>query len=469
MKARLAGALFLLWGALPAQVPPVLTRDALVRIVLENHPLARQADLRPGSGEATVRSSRGGFDPVARVQFESKRFDEKAYFDLFDAGLKVPTWYGVEVLAGVQENSGDFLDPQATTPDEGLLKAGVRVPLGQGLFIDQRRAALRKSQAFLRSTEAEREQMLNDVLLQALHDHTDWVAAYRTLGIAREAVRLATVRAEAVRGSWRGGDRPAIDTVEALLQVQDRLLRLQQAELGLRNAALRLSNHLWDAAQRPLELQPGVLPDTTELSSPSGPGIDDPGIERAMDVHPLLLQARARLDQLEIERALRAEGLKPELGLEYQWLSSAARWNGTDVDRPLVDGHRIGVGFHMPLFLRKERGELALARLRVLDADLALARDRQRIRTRINERANDITTFTEQVRLGAEMVRNNERLLAGENQRFVAGESSLFLLNAREVPLIDARIRQVELEARLRKAHFGLDHEAGALWRAWAQ
>ena len=65
------------------------------------------------------------------------------------------------------------------------------------------------------------------------------------------------------------------------------------------------------------------------------------------------------------------------------------------------------------------------------------------------------------------MVVNNERLLAGENQRFAAGESSLFLVNAREVPLIDTRIRQVDLEARLRKAYFSLDHEAGTLWRAW--
>lgn len=92
-----------------------------------------------------------------------------------------------------------------------------------------------------------------------------------------------------------------------------------------------------------------------------------------------------------------------------------------------------------------------------------------RIRNRINERVNDITVFSSQVRLGSEMVVNNERLLAGENQRFSAGESSLFLVNAREVPLIDARIRQVELEARLRKSYFSLDHEAGMLWRAWSR
>lgn len=51
-------------------------------------------------------------------------------------------------------------------------------------------------------------------------------------------------------------------------------------------------------------------------------------------------------------------------------------------------------------------------------------RDRLRIRNRINERVNDINVFADQVRLGADMVVNNERLLSGENQRFAAGESS---------------------------------------------
>lgn len=157
------------------------------------------------------------------------------------------------------------------------------------------------------------------------------------------------------------------------------------------------------------------------------------------------------------------------LGLEYQWIGSAATWNDPEVEAAALQGHRFAVGFAMPLFLRKERGELSLAKLRVLDADLALERDRQRIRTRLGERANDITYFTRQVELGAGMVRDNERLLAGENQRFMAGESSLFLLNAREVALMDAKTRQVELEARLRKAYFSLDHEAGTLWRSWVR
>ncbi|MBL7952525.1 MAG: TolC family protein [Flavobacteriales bacterium] len=450
-----------------AQVPPVLTRAAFVRMVLENHPTARQAALRPEQGAATVRSARGGFDPVAMASYDEKVFDETNYFQLFDAGLKVPTWYGVELFAGFQENSGEFLNPQASTPDDGLLKVGGQINIGAGLFMDERRATLRRSQAYLRATLAEQEQMLNDLLLQALNDHTDWVAAYRALEVADAAVDLASIRLDAVRGSWRGGDRPAIDTLEAFLQLQDRQMRQQQAGLNFRNASLRLSNHLWNAAQQPLELQPNVIPEPADLASPATFQLADTAIANAVADHPLLAQLDARIDQLDIDRRLRGELIKPQLGLKYQWLGDGATVNSEGGGAMLGQGHQFGVGFQVPLFLRKERGELSLAMLRVTDASLGLERDRLRIRNRINERVNDIGVFAEQVRLGADMVVNNERLLGGENQRFSAGESSLFLVNAREVPLIDARIRQVDLEARLRKAYFSLDHEAGTLWRAW--
>jgi len=450
-----------------AQVPPVLTREAFVRIVLDNHPMARQAALRPELGAASVRSARGGFDPMATANYDEKRFDEKNYFQLFDAGLKVPTWYGVDLFAGFEENTGDFLNPQRNTPNDGLLKVGGSISLGQGLFIDQRRATLRQAQAYQRATEAERTLLLNDLLLQALNDHTDWVAAYRALQVSDTAVALASIRLEAVRGSWRGGDRPAIDTLEAYIQFQDRQMRQQQAALNFRNAALRLSNHLWDDAERPLELAPTVLPEPSDLFSPAATLLNEPMIDEVIAVHPQLAQVTARIDQLEVARRLRTEMLKPELDVKYHWLGDGgALRNEAGVDL-VQQGHQFGVGFQVPLLLRRERGELALARLRLTDAGLGLERDRLRIRNRIRERINDINTFADQVQLGADMVVNNERLLFGENQRFSAGESSLFLVNAREVPLIDTRIRQVELVARLRKAYFNLDHEAGTLWQAW--
>jgi len=447
----------------------VLTREAFVSIVLKNHPMARQAALRTGMGEADVRSARGGFDPMATAGYSEKRFNNEDYHTLLDAGLKVPTWFGVELLGGFQQNDGDFLNPQLNTPSDGLINAGVEVAIGQGLFIDERRATLRKAQAYQRAAEGERQQMLNQLLLAALNDHTDWVAAFEQVRISDTAVVLARNRFDQVRGSFRGGDRPGIDTLEAYLQMQDREMRQQQARLNFQNAGLRVSNHLWDEGQRPLELQPGVVPAISDLFSPATFTLADTVLARAIETHPLLVQSKARIEQFVVDRRYRAELLKPELDVQYQWLGNAGRVNTEAGTSLLGDGHQVGVGFKMPLLLRKERGELSLAKLRQTDAELGIERDRTVIRNKIGERLNDIATFRQQTDLGASMVSNYGRLLGGESQRFAAGESSLFLVNGREVPLIESQLKQVELEAKLRKAYFALDNEAGTLWRAWQQ
>lgn len=465
MRIAAAIALLIPVGLSAQDDPPSLTRDALVRLVLDHHPVARQAALRPELGAATVRSARGGFDPVVQAELEEKTFDEKDYFRLIDVGLKVPTWYGIEVLAGYQDNSGDLLDPMLATPNDGLMKAGVSITLGQGLLMDQRRAALRRAQAFQDAALAEQEQMLNAVLYAALSDHIDWVAAHQALRIAQEAVQLARQRNDFVRGSWRGGDRPAIDTLEAFLQLQDREMRLAQAELNVRNTALRLSNHLWDQSLRPLELDPSTRPVERDLESPLGAPSTDSLVARAERTHPLLLQARARIDQLEVDRRLRAEMIRPQLDLKYMVLGDARRLNGENGS--CVDGgdQQWGAGFRMPLLLRRERGELSLAKLRVTEAEMGLERDRTVIANRVAERANETGTLRQQTDLGALTVRNSGALLEGENRRFEVGESSLFLVNAREVALLEARIKQVDLEARLRKSWFATDLEAGVLWR----
>jgi outer membrane protein TolC len=455
--------------ALPASAQldtiQVLTRKALVQLVTDNHPAVRQALLRNEMGEATVRSARGAFDPKAVAGYSEKTFEGKDYYSLLDAGLKVPTWFGAELFGGFQNNSGIYVNDADITPDAGLLKAGVSVSVGQGLFIDKRRADLRKAQAFQDMAEAERLRLLNDIYYTVLSDHLEWIASFQRLGIARSAVEQANIRLTGIRGSFRGGDRPAIDTLEALLQVQDRIMRLRDAEVDYRNAALVLSNHLWDDVLRPLEIGPSVVPDTTDLRAPDGLIDLNTLTEQAMQEHPKLLELQGKLEQLEVERRLRSEFLKPQLDLSYSLLANGGLVNNeAGVTYDAAD-RMLGVGFSMPLFLRKERGELTLATLRRTEAELGIDRERQQIRTTIGRSNNDVALLDQQVSLSRDMVTNYGTLLNGENRRFQAGESSLFLVNQREVALLDNQLKLVDLIAKLRKAHFALDKEAGILWR----
>ena len=446
----------------------VLTRRALLQLVADNHPAARQAMLRNAMGDAVVRSARGAFDPVAVAGYSEKRFDGKDYYELLDAGLRVPTWFGAEFFGGYTEMGGEFLNPQNTMPAEGQLRVGASVQIGQGLFIDRRRAELRQAQAFQDMAEAERQRLLNDVFHAALSDHVEWVASYKQLLVSREAVEQARIRFDAVRGNFRGGDVPAIDTLEALLQVQDRTMRLQDAELGCLGAGLRLSNHRWDEARRPLEIGADVVPDTTELAPPPAPPDLDRLLSEARQLHPDLLEREGRIKQLEVERRLRMEMLKPRLDVSGALLSGAGVIRGDGQPTWRVADRQLGAAFSMPLLLRRERGDLSLAGLRLADAEMALERQRLGIRNNVDQRFNELATLQQQVDLGAFMVRNYQALLNGENNRFAAGESSLFLVNQREVALLDSQLKQVDIEAKRRKAFFTLDRDAGVLWRVVA-
>lgn len=455
---------------LAQETGPVLTRRALLQLVADNHPAVRQAQLRNAMGDAVVRSARGAFDPVAVASYSEKQFDGKEYYGLLDAGLRIPTWFGAELVGGFGTSQGFYLDPQNTLPDEGQLSIGARVQLGQGLFIDRRRAEFRKAQAYQDMAEAERQRMLNQIFLAVLSDHVDWVANYRELTVALQALDQAVVRFNAVTGNYRGGDVPAIDTLEALLQVQDRQMRLQDAELGFRVAAIQLSNHLWDEFLRPLELDPNVLPDTLDLAPPDAPVVLDSLFADATRRHPDLLEREGRLKQLEIERRFRAEMIKPRLDLNAALLSTGGLISGEGQRDPSwrADDRQLGLTFSMPLLLRRERGDLSLAGLGLSDAELGLDRQRAVIRNMIDKRFNELSTLQLKVSLGNEMVQNYQFLLDGENTRFMAGESSLFLVNQREVALLASQLKQVDLLAERRKAFFSLDHDAGVLWRVVA-
>ncbi|NNC62573.1 MAG: transporter, partial [Eudoraea sp.] len=63
-----------------------------------------------------------------------------------------------------------------------------------------------------------------------------------------------------------------------------------------------------------------------------------------------------------------------------------------------------------------------------------------------------LESFEEQNQLVYDIVTNYRTLLQGEERKFNFGESSLFLINSRESKLIDARLKQNELQNKFFKA-----------------
>jgi len=440
----------------------VLTPDDFMLRVAEHHPLARQAEIQIDKGNAYVMKARGSFDPKLHTDLSQKYFDDKTYYSLLDAGLKVPTWFGLEFQGGYEQNRGLLLNPENSNPNSGLVYAGLSLPIGKGLFIDERRAALRQAQVFQESTVAQRQAMVNALLYEAAKVYWEWFATYNAVRVYEEGLQLATQRFIAVKRGAALGDRPSIDTLESGIQVQNRQLLLQQAQLDFANTSAQLATYLWDEGVLPLELSENTVAPTmeqTESLSLNPRYINQ--LDSLTENHPELQQYRFKIDQLEIEQRWKREQLKPTLNLKYNALSEPV--NGDVLSAYSPNNYNWGLEFGMPLLLRKERGDVRLNQIKIQEAEFDLSFKQQMLMFKAQAALNDWQTTNDQVTLYRKTVRDYNGLLTGERTLFNNGESSLFMVNSREMGYINAQIKLVELLAKNRKARNAADYAFGIL------
>jgi outer membrane protein TolC len=440
----------------------LLIFDAFMDQVKTHHPLAMQADLRLDKGAAKLRKARGGFDPKVFSDVSQKYFSDKQYYSVINSGLKIPTWYGIEVKSGYTENDGVFLNPQNSTPGAGLWYAGVSVPIGQGLFIDQRRAVLKKAKIYQESTTAERDLLYNELLYSAGKAYWNWFENYNTIKVYQNALEIGQQRFEAVKQGALFGDKPNIDTVEASIQVQNTILKLQEAKLNYKNATAMLSVYLWADGIVPLEVSEITRPiDSQDLGTVSAKQELNDALDSLTNRHPLLQQYQFKIDQLKIDEKWKKEQIKPTLNLKYNAINRPV---GNDAFANYnVNNYTWGVEFNMPIFLRKERGALELAKLKINDAELELVAKQAAINYKAIAALNSLETTQQQITLFAKTVSDYSKLLNGERRMFNAGESSLFMVNSRESGYINTQLKYIQLLTKNHKASLELDYAIGLL------
>jgi outer membrane protein TolC len=440
---------------------PRLGFEQFMQIVQQHHPVALQSELQPEFGEATVRMARGSFDPKAFGDLNQKYFDGSNYFSLLDAGLKIPTWFGVELKSGFEQNRGSYLNPENRNPDSGLWYAGISLPLGQGMFIDQRRAELKKARLFNVGSDIERQFMMNELVYEASKAYWSWFNAFHSNRVMEEAIELAEVRFQAVIRSAELGDRPFIDTLEASIQLQQRQQQFLQAQLDLQNARAFLEVFLWADGTIPLELESTTLPEealeTLIISETNVPrfGPDNQllnwsEIDSLLLKHPQLLLGNLKIETLEVDARLKREMLKPSLDLQYNALSQPI--GGDPLAAYSINNYKWGVHFSMPLFLRKERGSLALTELKINETKLDLELKRAELKFKATAALNSWSNTRSQFQLYFRTAIDFRLLLEAEQQLFFGGESSLFMVNARETAYINAQLKVVEIMEKNKKA-----------------
>ncbi|TFG79125.1 MAG: transporter [Flavobacteriales bacterium] len=422
----------------------VLNFGEYLGYVKKYHPIAKQAELTIGIGQANLMRSRGGFDPKIEVDYDSKEFKGSDYYDRLNATFKIPTWFGLDLKGNFEQNDGAFLNPAETVPTDGLYSAGVSMALGQGFWINERMATLKKAKYFREQTKADRDLLVNQILFEASLAYFDWIRAYLDSQVFNSFLVNAQIRFEGIKKRALAGDIAAIDTVEAKIAMQDRALNLEQAKVRLMNKSLELSNFLWLNDNVPLELQPNVIPDIyleDEIDSTleiMGKPLDSFTLEN----HPKLRSMGFKVDGLLVEKRLKANKLLPKIDLEYNFLTETPDL----INSFETQNYKGNINFQFPLFLRKERGDLKLAKFKLQDAQFELDNAEVAIRNKVLAIYRELESFETQNVLIDDIVINYNTLLLAEERKFSFGESSLFLINTRESKLIEAELKQNEVQ-----------------------
>lgn len=433
------------------------TFNAFLRSVLETSPLSQRATNAGDYGKLQLRAARGNFDPVLSSGLENKQFNSYHYYTNGVAELKQPIYTSHYLKAGYQYGQGPYLNPERSTPAIGLPYVGVEASLLQGFAFDKRRADLIKATHYSEFYSAEQKIQINAVLFEAANAYAEALYLQRITTLYGYFVDLAAQRLKGIGALSQVGERPAVDTIEAAIFFQGRLLDQRAAEIELigKVNALRVLH--------PIEEVPPAMSLTTDSLGQVYQAVLT-NIRNLMiaerPTHPVLVQYRAKQGVLDAEQRLKREMIKPVLNLNYNFLNGSTENLAVPVG---LNNYKWGAAFSFPIFLRKSRNEYKIARIDARNNELEMMNKDNQLKQKRDYLLKAIRIALEQVTNAERSAAYSKLLVDAERLKFSNGESSLFLLNTRENKWLETELKLADYQLKIIKAFAELTYVNGDL------
>jgi outer membrane protein TolC len=432
--------------------------NSFIKKVKEQNPLMNQAENTKQLGSFQLDAARGAFDPQINAGSSQKSFDGTKYYTLHDAELKQQLYTSQYFKAGYQYQFGPYVNPENKTSQYGIPYAGLEMSLLQGLRIDSKRAALQKAGFMKDYLDAESRLMMNEVLYQASQQYTELLFMLQLQKLGIQFTTLASERLIWLRNLTNIGERAAIDTVEASIQLQTRQLELQGYNLDI----IRKYNELKTVSA--LDQTNVVMADT---SGAEFNVLFDKARTQALSrllstewSNPIIAQYESKTKMVEIDKRLKREMIKPVLDVSYNVLHNM---NGP-TDNPIsVNNYKWSANFSMPLFLRKSRNEYKMANIYLENVQLEQNNYERVLSNKRENAASAIKILEQQINLAQQANEYNKRLVDAERLKFENGESTLFILNQRETKWLESSAKLLELQMKYMKSCFELIYIDGDL------
>lgn len=444
--------LHVLW--LPAQQS--LSLEEFLNVVKRYHPVAKQALVGVEIARAEVTAARGAFDPTLASDFSRKELNALLYYDHQINELKIPTWYGIDIVAGIERLNGERTSTPETKGNSSYF--GFSVPVAKGLLMDGRRAALKQAKIFRDLSVQEQRTVLNDLIYDAAKAYFRWWQQYQVQLLFRQAIANAEQRFRLVKAAFEIGERPAIDTVEALAQLQSFQIQANDIGIEVTNSQLNLDVFLWRENGEAYSLPQMTVP---QMSMPMAPGaLQIESLLQRIQSHPELQQYQFKLRALQVEKQLKFQSLLPSVYLKYNQLNNSHEVQKLFNTPWLENNYRYGASIAIPLRLSEGRGEYRKAKLKIEQVELQQVNKQITLEAKLRQYFNEWQQIGRQAVLQQQAIQSFAALQKGEELKFTNGESSLFLVNARELKTLEARQKLVELQSKEQQSAFS------ALWAA---
>jgi outer membrane protein TolC len=444
MKSKILCSLFALLCSSSislAQQSNLLYKD-YIQQVISNHPSIQAAKSSIKIASAAVLESQGAFDPFFNYESEQKQLNNQLYYNYQQTQLQIPVWNGIDIRTGIENSQGLNVNPENTIGKSSYL--GVKIPIGADLLIDKRKLGIQQSKQQLAISQSAQQQSVNELIADAQIAYMNWSRAYFQYQLFVKLSLQNKDRLAFVITEYHQGLRPAIDTTEALSQLQQFQLNETDARFQFESMSKLLENYLWNANATSNNFVSSRIPDSSffDVKLLATLDIKDSSIS---EEHPKLAQYVNKLSLLAIEKNYKTQQLLPKAYFKANTLSKGYYDQIGFNSIPYQENYKYGLSVAVPLLQRSARGALLQTKYKIQETEFNKAVLQTELGSKLKYYTTQIQSIQQQLVNTKSLIKNLTRLYDSEQLRFQQGESSVFLINSREIKITEAIQKQLDL------------------------
>ncbi len=433
--------------------------DFITNVML-NNPLSKRADNEKKYGELNYKAAKGNYDPFVSGVYDQKQFNGTNYFTTLSSEIKQPLFTSQYLKFGYEYGNGTYVNPELSTSQQGLPYVGLEVGVLQGLVIDKRRAEVLKSKEYLNYYDAEKQIQLNTLLFESSQRYFDWLYSAKQMALNNYFMEVARQRLKGIEALANIGEKAAIDTIEAAIFFQSRLLDLQSALIDYQKNTNDLSSFNWQDENGPNSSNKYEPTDSLDSYFNKIKTILTETLYQGEVSNPVISKYNSFQKVLQIENRLKKETIKPNLNVKYNFLSN----NPSSANLAFSNNnYKWGLNLSFPLLLRNSVNEYKMSKIVLQNNGLELTNKKNELKFKIETLKQTISILAQQLQNAALNANYNKQLVEAEKLKFSNGESSLFMVNTRENKWLESELKLAEYKLKFIKTFLNVVYLNGNL------